>query len=308
MRVAFMGSPDFAVPSLERLLADGHAVSLVVTQPDRPAGRGQALRPPAVKTAALRAGLALLQPERLADPAILAALRAARPDAIVVVAFGQFLPRAVRELPPQGCLNVHASLLPRYRGAAPIARAIMAGDVETGVTIMRVEARMDAGPTLLRRVCAIHPDDDAGSLHDRLAPLGAEALGTALDLLARGQAAWLPQDEGLATSAPKLTDADCRLDLGRESQRLANQVRGLSPAPGAHLALDGGRRLKVLRAAPRPLAGLPGVVLAVEDGALVVGAGGGALALLEVQPQGKRRMAGAEYARGRRLGVGAACD
>lgn len=306
MRIVFMGSPDFAVPSLERILADGQTVPLVVTQPDRPAGRGQAFRAPAVKTAALRADLPILQPERLADPVVLAALCAARPELIVVVAFGQFLPRAVRELPPLGCLNVHASLLPRYRGAAPIARALMAGETGTGVTIMRVEACMDAGPTLLHRACPIHPEDDAGSLHDRLAPLGAEALGEALRLLDRGGAVWHPQEEGLATPAPKLTDADCHLDLGWEPQRLADQIRGLSPTPGAHLALDDGRRLKILRAAPRRLTGPPGAVLAIEEGALVVGAGDGALALIEVQPPGKRRMRGAEYAHGRRLCVGGA--
>jgi methionyl-tRNA formyltransferase len=315
MRLAFMGSPTFAVATLTRLVADGHGVGLVVTQPDRPAGRGQALRPPPVKQAALRHGLPILQPETLSDPAVLDRLRSVRPEVIVVVAFGQFLPRALRELPPQGCINLHASLLPKFRGAAPIQRAIMAGEDTTGVTIMQVEERMDTGPMLLRRACPIHPGDDAASLHDRLAALGAEALAEALALLARGEAVWTPQDERLASLAPKLTDADCRLDLTRPPGTLVNQVRGLSPAPGAYLPVEGGRRLKVLRAEARPGAGAPGMVLAVEEAALVIGAGtgngtgagAGAFALLEVQPEGKRRMSGTEYARGQRLGAGDRC-
>jgi methionyl-tRNA formyltransferase len=307
MRAVFMGSPAFAVPSLERLLADGHRVSLVVTQPDRPAGRGQALRPPPVKAAALRHTLPLVQPERLDDPAVLARLHDADPEIVVVVAFGQYLPRPIRELPPLGCVNVHASLLPKLRGAAPIARALLEGEAETGVTIMRVEGRMDAGPMLLQRRCPIRPDDDAGSLHDRLAPLGAEALAEALHLLAAGRAVWSPQDDSQATAAPKLTDADCRLDLAAPPGHLVNQVRGLSPAPGAYLALDGGQRLKVLRASAREGSGLPGHILALEEEALVLAAAEGALALLSVQPEGKRRMSGAEFARGRRLRAGERC-
>lgn len=302
-----MGSPTFAVPSLERLLADGHQVDLVVTQPDRPAGRGQALRPPPVKATALHHALPTLQPERLGDPAALARLRAAAPEVIVVVAFGQYLPRPIRELPPLGCVNVHASLLPRLRGAAPIARALMEGETETGVTIMRVEGRMDAGPILLQRRCPIQLDDDAGQLHDRLAAIGAEALSEALRLLVAGRAAWTPQDEARATAAPKLTDADCRLGLTTPPRRLVDQVRGLSPAPGAYLVLDGGQRVKILRAAVRDGSGLPGRILAVEDEGLVLATAGGAVALLSVQPEGKRRMSGAEYARGRRLRVGDAC-
>jgi len=307
LRVVFMGSPAFAVPSLLRLLTDGHQVTLVVTQPDRPAGRGQELRPPPVKVAAQQHGLRILQPEKLADPAVLEALSAERPEVIAVVAFGQFLPRAVRELPPLGCVNVHASLLPKYRGAAPIHWALMSGDTESGVTIMRVEERMDAGPILLQRAIPIFPDDDAGSLHDRLAELGTAALSEALKILARGEAVWRPQDGVRATQAPKIGDEDCRLVLLGEPGVLVNRVRALSPAPGAYL-LWNGQRVKVLRAEVRPVSGAPGVVLGIEPEGLVCGTGGGALALLAVQPGGKRRMSGAEFARGQRLQVGDRLD
>ncbi len=304
MRVVFLGSPDFAVPSLDRLVSDGHTVALVVTQPDRPAGRGRALRPPSVKRAAERHGLAVLQPERLGDPDALAVLRQARPEIAVVVAYGQFLVRAMRDLPPRGCINVHASLLPKYRGAAPIHRALMAGEAETGLTVMRVEERMDAGAILLQRRCSILPEDDAGSLHDRLAALGADALSDALRILAAGGGTWTPQDDRQATLAPKLTDADCPVELSGDAVSLVNRIRALSPAPGAYLALTDGRRLRLLRADVRWAPGPSGTVLAIDDDSVTVGTGEGSLALLEVQPEGKRRMTGAEFVRGRRLHVG----
>jgi methionyl-tRNA formyltransferase len=307
MRIVFMGSPDFAVPSLDRVATDGHTVALVVTQPDRPAGRGRDLRPPPVKRAAERHGLPLAQPERVNEPTLLAGLQQTHPHVIVVVAFGQFLSRAVRDLPPLGCINVHASLLPKFRGAAPIHRAIMAGESETGVTIMRIEERMDAGPILLQRVCPILPEDDAGSLHDRLAVLGADALAEALGILAAGDATWTPQDGSQASMAPKLSDTDCRLHLAGNPAALPNRIRGLSPSPGAYLVLTNGRRLRVLRAEARQASGPPGIVLAVEETAVVLGTGEGSLALLDVQMEGKRRVSGAEFARGQRLHVGAHC-
>ena len=307
MRIIFMGSPIFAVPSLTRLVDAGHTLSMVVTQPDRPAGRGRDLRSSPVKLAAERLALPLAQPERLSDPGVLATLQGARPDVIVVVAFGQFLPRPVRELPPLGCINLHASLLPKYRGAAPIHRAVMAGETETGVTIMRVERRMDAGPVLLQRVCPILSADDAGSVHDRLAVLGAEALTDALPILADGRGVWTPQDESRATLAPKLGDGDCRLKLEGDPAPLVNRIRGLSPSPGAYLILEDGRRIRVLKAEARSEAGPSGVVLRIEETAVVLGTGTGAVVLREVQPEGKRRMTGAEFARGRHLRPGVRC-
>lgn len=306
MRIVFMGSPDFAVLSLERLVADGHTVPLVVTQPDRPAGRGRDLRSPPVKRAAERHGLPLAQPERVGDPRLLASLREMRPDLVVVVAFGQFLPRAVREVPPLGCINVHASLLPKFRGAAPIHRALMAGETETGVTVMRVEGQMDAGPILLQRTCPIRAEDDAGSLHDRLAVLGAAALADAARILAAGEGRWVPQDPAKVSLAPKLGDADCRVEMAGDPVSLVNRIRGLSPVPGAYLTLADGQRLRLLKAEVREGSGPPGTILAVEQAPVVVATGGGAIGLLEVQPAGKRRMAAAEFARGRRLRVGAA--
>lgn len=305
MRIVFMGSPDFAVPALERIIADGHTVTLVITQPERPAGRGRELRSPAVKRTATRHGLPVAQPERVGHPDVLSALRAARPEACVVVAFGQYLPRDVRILPPLGCVNLHASLLPRFRGAAPIHRAIMAGETRTGVTIMRVEGEMDAGPILLQRECPILPEDDAGSLHDRLADLGAAALAEALRILAAGDGRWVPQDARRASLAPKIGDADCRVEICGDPVALVNHIRGLSPSPGAYLVLSSGERLKVLKAEPRTGSGPSGVILAIEGASVVIGTGPGAVALVDVQPAGKRRMTAAEYARGRRLCVGA---
>jgi methionyl-tRNA formyltransferase len=252
MRIIFMGSPTFAVPSLTRLADTGHTLSLVVTQPDRPAGRG-------------------------------------------------------RELPPLGCINLHASLLPKYRGAAPIHRAVMAGETETGVTIMRVESRMDTGPILLQRACPISPADDAGSVHDRLAVLGAEALTDALPILAEGRAIWTSQDESRATLAPKLGDQDCRLEIRGDPAALVNRVRGLSPSPGAYLILVDGRRMRILKAEASPETGPPGVILRMDETLVVLGTGTGAVALREVQPEGKRRMTGAEFARGQHLRVGDRC-
>ena len=307
MRVVFMGSPDFAVPSLDRLVTDGHDVILVVTQPDRPAGRGRSLRPPPIKCAAERHGLPLAQPERLSHPEVLPALQKAQPTLIVVVAFGQFLPPAVRGLPSLGCINVHASLLPKYRGAAPIHRAVMAGDTETGVTIMRVEAQMDAGPILLQRACPISPEDDAGSLHDRLADLGAHALSDALRILAAGNGTWIPQDASRVSLAPKLRDEECRVELAGDPSALVNRIRGLAPAPGAYLILADGRRLRLLKAAVRQGDGPPGLVVAIGEAEVVVGTGEGQVALREVQPEGKRRMSGADFARGHRLRVGWPC-
>ena len=303
LRVIFMGSPAFAVPSLLRLIRDGHMLALVVTQPDRPAGRGQALRPPPVKQAAEQHGLSILQPERLTEPHVLGALSAAEPDVIAVAAFGQFLPRAVRELAPLGCVNAHASLLPKYRGAAPINWVLIQGETETGITIMRVEEGMDTGAILLQRAIPIIAEDDAAILHDRLADLGASGLSDALQVLGRGEAVWVPQNEAEATQAPKIRAEDCRLELTGDPAAFVNRIRGLSPVPGAYLLRDG-RRVKIVLAERRSNAGRPGVILHVENRALVCGTGDGAVALLEVQPEGKRRMTGAEFARGQRLGAG----
>lgn len=303
MRLVFMGTPAFAVPSLRRLHADGHEIRLVLTQPDRPAGRGRRLRPPPVKEAAAALGLPVLQPEKVRGAAIADRLRALAPDAMVIVAFGQLLPREILEIAPHGCLNVHASLLPAYRGAAPIAWALIRGEEETGITIMRLDEGMDSGPILLSRREAIRPEDTAGTLGDRLAALGADALSEALAGLAAGTIEPRPQDHSRATFAPKLTQAHCRIVWDRPAVAIHNQVRGLSPEPGAFTTWEG-RILKVLATAPLGDGGggaPPGTILSVGPETLVIATGQGPLHLVTVLPENRRPMTGAEFARGARL-------
>jgi methionyl-tRNA formyltransferase len=247
MRLVFFGTPEFAVPTLVRL-ADEHEIAAVVSQPDRPSGRGRRVSPSPVSAVAQERGLALLRPERVGAPDVVAALRAASPDLGVVVAFGQFLPRAVRELPRKGYLvNGHASVLPRHRGAAPIARAILAGDTETGISVMRVEREMDAGPVALVRTLAIGADEDLGQLTDRLARLAADAIAEALVQIADGSVRWTEQDAARATLAPKIDTADLAIDWREPADAIARRVRAFAPAPGARTLLRG-EPLRILAA------------------------------------------------------------
>ncbi|MDR7865657.1 MAG: methionyl-tRNA formyltransferase [Sporomusaceae bacterium] len=306
LRAMFMGTPDFAVPCLDRLVADGHDVAAVVTQPDRPKGRGQKLAPSPVKEAALGYGLPVLQPEKIRTADFQAELAALKPDVVVVVAFGQFLPKAILELPPLGCVNVHASLLPRYRGAAPIHWAVMNGETTTGVTTMHMDIGMDSGDMILKAESAIGPDDTTGEVHDRLKELGAAVLSATLARLADGTAPRTPQDGAAATYAPLLTRAVERIDWSRPAATVHNQVRGLSPWPGAY-CLHADRPLKVWRSesvATAPGGGQPGRVVAADDVGAVVLTGAGAVRLTEVQPENRRRMGMGEYIRGYGLTVG----
>ncbi len=309
MRVIFMGTPAFALPSLKRLVEEGHGVVLVVTQPDRRAGRGLRLQPPPVKVAAEALGLPVLQPETLKDEAVIARLQGLAPDVLVVAAYGRFVPKAILDIPRLGCYNVHPSLLPKFRGPAPIHRALMAGEEETGVTIIRMDEGMDTGPILLQKVTPILPEDTAGSLEDRLAVLGAEALAEALWLVEKNEASLVPQEHGLATYAPKLKEEEGRLQWSWEARRLHNLIRGFSPEPGAY-TLFRGKRLKILRSAlvSEEEGGQPGTILAIGKEGFVVATGRGALRLLEVQPEGRRRMTAAEFARGTHLRIGEAFD
>jgi methionyl-tRNA formyltransferase len=306
LRVVFMGTPDFAVPCLDRLVADGHEVAAVVTQPDRPKGRGQKLAASPVKEAAQGYGLTVLQPEKIRTAEFLAALTELAPAAIVVVAFGQFLPKAMLELPRLGCINVHASLLPRYRGAAPIHWAVMNGETVTGVTTMHMDTGMDTGDMILKAEAAIGPDDTTGEVHDVLKGLGAAVLSATLARLADGTAPRTPQDGAAATYAPLLTRAVERIDWRRPAAEVHNKVRGLSPWPGAY-CLHGGRTLKVWRS---ELAtgvsgdGQPGRVLAADGAGAVIAAGAGAVRLTEVQPENRRRMGMDEFIRGYGLTAG----
>lgn len=293
-----MGSPDFALPTL-RALADRYTVAGVVTQPDKPAGRGRAITPPPVKGLAIELGLPVIQPRHLSEAEAMAQLHAWDPELIVVAAFGQILRPEVLDLPEHGCVNVHASLLPRWRGAAPIQAAILHGDEETGVTIMRMDPGVDTGPILSQRAIPIRPDDTAGTLSERLAELGAQALIETLPAYLNGELQSSPQNDEAATYAPMLKKADGLLDFNQPAESLARRVRAFNPWPGAHTLQDG-QVLKVLRShaidAPSPGTGVP----TVYDDLPAIGTGDGLLALDEVQPAGKKPMPGKAFLQGAR--------
>lgn len=298
MRVVFFGTPGFAVPSLRALLDAGHDVAAVVTQPDRPQGRSRSLLvPPPVKEIALAHRLPVHQPERPMGDLFLQTLRRAQADLGVVVAYGHILRPAVLAVPPGGMINVHASLLPRWRGAAPIQAAILAGDSLTGVSVMQMEAGLDSGPVLLRAATPIGPQETAGELADRLAQLGADTLLEAMGLLEDGSARPEPQDGAAATFAPKVTREAARLDWMRDAAALARATRAYDPAPGAW-ALRDGEPVKLFRGSAVDGAGRPGTVLAVGE-TLRVATAAGVLEVRDVQPAGKRRMPAAEWTRGR---------
>jgi methionyl-tRNA formyltransferase len=298
MRLVFMGAPDFAVAALDALLAAGHEIACVYSQPPRPAGRGQAERPTPVARRAGAAGLPVRTPRTLRDTAEQAAFAAHGAEAAVVVAYGLILPRAVLDAPARGCLNIHASLLPRWRGAAPIQRAIMAGDRETGVSIMRMEAGLDTGPVLLAEAWPIRADETAGSLHDRLAALGARLIVEALARL--DTLVPVPQPEAGVTYAAKIDKAEARVDWTRPAAEVDRLIRGLSPSPGAWSEI-GGERVKFLLSAPAEGAGPPGTVL---DAGLTVACGSGAVRLLRLQRAGRAPAAAAEVLRGFPLPAG----
>jgi len=307
VRIVFMGTPDFAVPTLATLVDGGYEVVGVATQPDRLAGRGRQLAASPVKRFAEVHGLIVLQPTTLRQPEAVAALAARAPDLIVVAAYGLILPQAVLDIPPHGCLNVHGSLLPRYRGAAPIAAAILVGDVETGVTIMLVDAGMDTGPILSQAACPIEPEDTTGTLTVKLAELGAALLSQTLPRWLASEIEPQPQDDEMATYAPMIRKADGRVDWTRPAEQIARQVRAYQPWPGATTFWKG-QPLKLLRVRPEPAAtAAPGRVMAWGDGA-AVGTGEGVLLLEEVQLAGKRAMAIADFLRGQHGFVGSLLD
>ena len=301
MRIIFAGTPPFAAAALDALADAGHDIALVLTQPDRPAGRGMKLMPGAVKQAALARGLPVSQPPTLKSADAQGELRAVNADVMVVAAYGLILPQAVLDLPRLGCLNIHASLLPRWRGAAPIQRAILAGDTETGVTIMQMDAGLDTGAMLSKTVVPIRDSDTAASLHDALAAAGASAIVAAL----ANYPALVPvaQDEARATYAAKLSKEEARLDWTQPADALARAVRAYDPAPGAWTLLDGAP-LKIWTARVVPGSGAPGEILDAEAGRLVVACGSAALDLQTVQPAGGKRMTAAAFLAGRPLPPG----
>jgi methionyl-tRNA formyltransferase len=309
MRIVFMGTPRFALPSLEGLVEAGHHLALVVTQPDRPAGRGRQPTPPPVAAFARERHLPLFQPASLKPPEAFARVRDARPDAIVVAAFGLLLRREVLDLPPLGCLNVHASLLPRWRGAAPISAAILAGDAETGVSLMRMEAGLDTGPVLARRPTPIGPEDDTPALTERLAEMGRDLLLEALPAWAAGEIRPVPQDDALATYAPRIRREDARLDWSRPAVDLWRRVRAYRGWPDAYTTWQG-RQLKVLAARPGPPAPPgtpPGQVIPADERSPrpAVATPDGTLALDTVALEGRRPLDAAEFLRGQRGFLGA---
>jgi methionyl-tRNA formyltransferase len=309
VRVVFLGSGAFAIPSFEALIEAGHDVAALVTQPDREKGRGRALAPPPLKPVAEARRVPVLQPRRIRDPEALEALRRLAPEVQVIVAYGQILPRAVIELPRRGTINVHASLLPRYRGAAPIQWAIAAGEAETGVTTMQIDEGLDTGPVLLSRATPIAPDETAADLEPRLARLGATLLIETLRAIEDGAVQPVPQDHSRASFAPVLRKEDGRIDWGRRAEEIARRVRGFQPWPGCTTFL-GGRALKVLRARPAAAgSGEPRMVVSIEPAGVVVACGEDTRLLLEeVQPESRRPMSGAAFAAGARLERGARFD
>ena len=310
MRIVFVGTGEIGVPTLQALLKSEHEVVGIVTQPDKPVGRAQLIEPPSIKKALItldaspartdRAlSLRVLQPARIKDRQPIEEIQALRPDVIAVIAYGQILPRDILEIPKIACLNLHASLLPRWRGAAPIQAAIAADDRETGITVIYMDEGLDTGDILLQRTITVRPDDTGRSLHDRLAKVAPEAVLESLELLAKGTAPRTRQDNGLATYAPKLKREDGKIDWSDSADAIERKIRAFDPWPGAFMTIkaNGTRNLKIFSAEVVDLQGRAGEILRSQN-EFVVAAGKGALSLCEVQLEGKRRMSASEFLRG----------
>jgi len=306
LRIVFMGTPRFAVPSLSRLVGDGHEILAVITRPQRPSGRGLEPTPPPVKIVADEKGLKVLQPEKVNLPEHISELSSLRPELIVVVAYGAILRRPLLELPSTGCINLHASLLPKLRGVAPINWAIIEGHRATGVTTIWMNEKVDAGEIIQQRYVSILPEETAGELHDRLSIIGSELLSRTILAVKEGTAPRITQDAALSTYAPMLKKEDGVVDWGRDAEAFADHVRGVTPWPGAQTTVKG-ESVKVLKVKVRELTSVyePGSVVGLnEDGAVLVATGRGVVEILSVQPAGKKSMPAVDFARGRRLQKG----
>ncbi len=306
MNVLFMGTPDFACFSLSALLQSPHRVTAVVTQPDKPRGRGYTLTPPPVKVAALEAGIPVYQPSTLRDEEFAALLAEINPDVIVVVAYGKILPQNVLDYPKYGCINVHGSLLPQYRGAAPMQRAIIDGCATTGITTMYMAAGLDTGDMLLREECAIADEDNFETIHDKLGALGADMIVRTLDGLADGTLTRIPQNEAEATYAAKILKEDCLVSFDNDARTVHNLIRGLSPIPLAFTHTTDGKLLKLVTseiADENTPHDCPGKVISL-DGGITVACRRGSLTVLQVLPEGKGRMSAADFIRGRKIALG----
>ena len=300
MKIVFAGTPDFAALSLNALLAAGHDIALVLTQPDRPSGRGMVLRSSPVKIAAEASGIDVFQPLTLKDPATQERVRAVQADAMIVAAYGLILPQAVLDMPRFGCINIHASLLPRWRGAAPIQRAIEAGDTESGVCIMQMEAGLDTGPVLLSGHVPIAADETAGTLHDKLADMGARLI---VETLAKLPIDAVVQPEIGVTYAAKIEKAEAQIDWRRPAREIERQIRAFNPFPGAAGTLDGAA-IKVWRSELVAAAAPPGTVVSVERSGIVVACGDGGLCLTELQKAGGKRLPVAQFLAGNPIAPG----
>lgn len=300
MKIVFAGTPDFAALSLNALLAAGHDIALVLTQPDRPSGRGMVLRSSPVKIAAEASGIDVFQPLTLKDPATQERVRAAQADAMIVAAYGLILPQAVLDMPRFGCINIHASLLPRWRGAAPIQRAIEAGDTESGVCIMQMEAGLDTGPVLLSGHVPIAADETAGTLHDKLADMGARLI---VETLAKLPIDAVAQPQIGVTYAAKIEKAEAQIDWRRPAREIERQIRAFNPFPGAAGTLDGAA-IKVWRSELVAAAAPPGTVVSVERSGIVVACGDGGLCLTELQKAGGKRLPVAQFLAGNPIAPG----
>ncbi len=305
LRIIFMGTPEFACPTLRTLIDRGENVVAVVTQPDRPKGRGQQTLPPPVKVLAEEHGIKVLQPVKVRLPESIEEIRALEPDLIVVIAFGQILPKALLDIPKYGCINVHASLLPRYRGAAPLNWCIINGESETGVTTMMMDVGLDTGDMLLKSATPIDPDEDTQSLHDRMSKLGAELLAETLDRLVAGELVPEKQDDSLTCYAPIMKKEDGLIDWQKSARDIKNQVRGMTPWPGAFSYLDD-KLLKVYKVQTATGSGVPGTVLAASREGIEVACGEGSLLISELQLEGKKRMAAGDFLAGYKVQPGLA--
>jgi methionyl-tRNA formyltransferase len=304
LRTVFMGTPDFALQTLQGLIDAGCKMVGVYTQPDRPKGRGKQLAAPPVKELAQKYDIPVYQPLKLRQPEAVAELEALAPDLIVVVAYGQILPKSVLEIPAHGCINVHASLLPKYRGAAPINKAIIDGETETGITTMYMDVGLDTGDMLVKKTLAIGPEETAGELHDRLASLGRETMEETLRRLCAGTLQREVQDDEQSTYASMMKKEDGRIDWNRSAQEIHNHVRGLDPWPGAYTTING-ELLKLAETSPEAAEGLAGTVIAADKNGVCVACGSGSLRIQQLQLAGRKRLAAADFLRGCPLEAGA---
>lgn len=304
LRTVFMGTPDFALQTLQGLIDAGCNMVGVYTQPDRPKGRGKQLAAPPIKELAQKYDIPVYQPLKLRQPEAVAELEALAPDLIVVVAYGQILPKSVLEIPAHGCINVHASLLPKYRGAAPINKAIIDGETETGITTMYMDVGLDTGDMLVKKTLTIGPEETAGELHDRLAGLGRETMEETLRQLCAGTLQREVQDDEQSTYASMMKKEDGRIDWSRPAREVHNHVRGLDPWPGAYTTING-ELLKLAETSPEAAEGLPGSVIAADENGVCVACGSGSLRIQQLQLAGRKRLAAADFLRGCPLEAGA---